>query len=52
MILAHKQNILQAALQTLCDKNYADACVMLNARTAPVAFAPLIFRRSFLLASS
>ena len=35
-----KQNSLQAVRPTLCRKYYADACVMLNARTAPVAFAP------------
>ena len=35
-----KQNIFQAARPTLCGKYYADACVMLNARTAPVAFSP------------
>ena len=31
-----KQNILQAARQTQHGKYYADACVTLNARTAPV----------------
>ena len=31
---------LQAAYSTLRGKYYADACVMLNARTASVAFAP------------
>ena len=39
MILA-QQNILQAANTTLRGKNYVDACVMLNACTAPVAFTP------------
>ena len=33
-----QQNILQAARPTLRGKYYADACVMLNAPTAPVAF--------------
>ena len=35
-----KQNILQAAHPTLKVKYYADACVTLNASTAPVTFAP------------
>ena len=35
-----KQNNFQAARATLRGKYYADACVTLNARTAPVAFAP------------
>ena len=35
-----KQNIFQAARATLRRKYYTDACVTLNARTAPVAFAP------------
>ena len=35
-----KQNIFQAARATLRLKYYADACVTLNARTAPVAFVP------------
>ena len=39
MILA-EQNIFQAARETLRGKYYADACVTLNARTAPVALAP------------
>ena len=34
-----KQNILQAARPTLRGKYYMDACVMLNARNARVAFA-------------
>ena len=32
--------MLQAARSTLRGKYYADACITLNARTAPVAFAP------------
>ena len=39
MILA-ETNILQSARPTLRGKYYADACVTLNVRTAPVAFAP------------
>ena len=39
MILAQAKHFLQAARPTLCGKYYTDACVTLNARTAPAAFA-------------
>ena len=39
MILAEAKHF-QAARATLRRKYYADACVTLNAHTAPVAFAP------------
>ena len=35
-----KQNIKQAVRPNLRGKYYADACITLNARTTPVAFAP------------
>ena len=34
------QYIFQASRPTIRGKYYADACVTLNARTAPVVFAP------------
>ena len=44
------QNILQASRPTLRGKYYADACVTLNTRNAPVAFAPRrIFQVVFLI---
>ena len=47
-----KQNIIQAVCPTLHWKYYVDACVPLNARTVPAAFALIEFRTySILLAS-
>ena len=40
MILAEAKHFVQATCPTLRGKYYADVCVTLNARTAPVAFVP------------
>ena len=53
MILVRKQNILQTAGSALHGKYYANACITLNARTVPVAFAlRRVSQVLFLIASS
>ena len=50
--LCLKQTITQATRRTLRGKYYAGACVMLNARTVPAAFARVEFcTYSFIIAS-